>query len=54
MAGGDKVPKRARHRLHLGDPQLKVADMGVGDALDLPARTATVAPQRQEFADFGN
>jgi Cu+-exporting ATPase len=54
MAGGGQAPEGVRHRLHFGDARLKVADMGFRDALDLPARTAAIAPQGQELADLRN
>jgi hypothetical protein len=44
MACGDQFPKRVRHRLHLDDARLKIADVSLSDALDLAAGTAPVAP----------
>jgi hypothetical protein len=56
MAGGNQVSKRVRHRLHLSDARLKIADMRLGDALDLPARAArgraTGRRSRQTCANF--
>jgi hypothetical protein len=47
MAGGNQVSKRVRHGLHLSDARLKIADMHLSDALDLPARAAAVARSAQ-------
>ena len=44
MAGGDQVSKRVRHRLHFGNSRVKIPDVRLGDALDLPARAAAIAP----------
>src|ERR1700722_3046236 len=41
---GNQFPERIRHRLHLGDARLKTVNMDLGDALDLAAWSAPVAP----------
>src|SRR5208282_5326244 len=54
VAGADELAERLRYRLHFGDALLKVADMRFGDAFHVAARTAAIAPQGQESADFRN
>src|SRR5579871_284186 len=52
VAGVDQFAQRLRHRLHLGDARLEVSEARFGNALDLAAGTAPIAPERQQSRDF--
>src|SRR5580658_5747080 len=52
VAGADQSAERSHHGRHFGDALLEFVDVRLGDAFHLAARTAAIAPERQQGADF--